>query len=258
MIDLEVRVLGPVELWLDFRQVSLGTPKQRCLLAALAMTPGRPIPVDVLVDRLWGDETPSEVRNSLYSYVARLRRTLWQESAGAVELTRNATSYSLQIDPRCVDVHHARELVDEATVAVSAGRDAAAVRLHRRALRLWRGEPLCGLRGAWAERTRAGLRQEMLTVLTECFAAELRLGRHASVIGEISAAVSEYPLDEALASQLMLCLYRSHRHADAIAVFHRIKAGLADQLGLDPGPGLRQLYGDFLRNDASLDLRATR
>src|ERR1700730_13287009 len=104
MIDLEIRVLGPVELWLDFRQVSLGTPKQRCLLAALALQPGRPVPVDVLVDRLWGDELPSEVRNSLYTYVARLRRTLWRESAGALLLTRNATSYSLQIDTRCVDV----------------------------------------------------------------------------------------------------------------------------------------------------------
>lgn len=252
MKDLRIRLLGPVDMRSDFRQISLGTPKQRCLFAALVLHPGRPVPLDVLVDRLWGDSPPGEARKSLYTYVARLRRILWQESAGAIVLNRQAANYSLHIDPQWVDVHHARRLIDQASASAGAGHDDAAVRQLRAALALWTGDPLSGLRSDWAERTRAGLRHEMLAALTKCFASQLRLGRHADVIGELSAAVSEHPLDEALACQLMLSLYRSHRRVEALAVFHRAKAALADRLGLDPGPRLRQLHAEMLRNEASL------
>jgi DNA-binding SARP family transcriptional activator len=162
----------------------------------------------------------------------------------------------LEIDSSRVDLWHARALVERAAGAVAVGRDDEGARLYRSALSLWRGDPLCGLRGTWAERTRNGLRQERLAALTRCVAVELRLGRHEQLIREISTELAEHPLDEVLAGQLMLCLYRSHRHAEALAVFYRIKRELASHLGLDPGPDLRRRYEEFLRNDASLDLRA--
>lgn len=256
MSNVEIRLLGPVEFWSDLRKIPAGSPKQRCLLAVLAYTPGYPVSLDGLVERLWGQDPPKGAYHSLYTYIARLRRPLYDASGGDAVIVRTAASYTLQIDPECVDLHQARAEVQQAVAAVAAGQDEMAVRRYRRALQRWRGEPLAGLRGAWTERVRVGFRQERLAALTECFAAQLRLGRHTQVVGEISAAFSDHPLDEALASQLMLSLYRSRRPADALAVFHQTKAELASQLGLDPGPGLVQLYRSILRNDSSLDLPA--
>jgi DNA-binding SARP family transcriptional activator len=258
MAKLKVRLLGPVGLWSDLREIPLGTPKQRCLLAALALAPGRPVSIGALIERLWGQSPPNKTNNSLYTYVARLRGLLKNESAGTVELTRNATSYLLKIDPECVHLHQSRTLLCQAASAVADGRDDAAVSLYLRALRLWRDEPLAGLRGAWADRARAGLMQERLAALSEYFAAELRLGRHVQVIRELSTATSEHPLDETLAGQLMVSLYRSQRRIDALTVFHWVKDELAEQLGLNPGPDLRRLYEELLRNDPALDLRARR
>lgn len=253
-MDLEIRLLGPVEMQTSLREIPLGPPKQRCVFASLVLTPNRPVPLKTLLDRLWGIDPPEAAINNLYTYVARLRRLLRSGSSNRVEVIRNSTSYTLKIDPACVDIHRARALVRQAEAAVEAGQDGMASELYQQALQFWRGEPLCGLSGDWAELARAGLKRERLSALTGYFAAELRLGRHAQVIGELSTAVSEHPLDEALASQLMLCLYRSHRHAEALNVFHWIKAELANQLGIDPGPGLRQLHEELLRNDSSLQL----
>jgi DNA-binding SARP family transcriptional activator len=253
MTAVRLKILGPVEMWAGFRQVPLGTPKQQCLIAALAITPGRPVALETLAYRLWGEEKPNEVNNNIRTYVARLRRVLRHEFAGDIELIRKADSYLLDIDEQWVDLWQARALVERAATAVSAGDDATDVSLYRRALRLWSPDPLCGLRGTWAERTRMGLDQERLATLTRYFAAELRLGEHERLIGPLFTEVSERPLDESLASQLMLSLYRSHRHADALAVFHRIKSELDTQIGVDPGPGLRRLYMALLRNEPLLD-----
>jgi DNA-binding SARP family transcriptional activator len=204
--------------------------------AALVLRSGRPIPVNSLADQLWGDKKPDEARRSLYTYIARLRRLLRTETQDKIKIVRSASSYTMQVDPLLTDVHLARMLVREAESAAADGRHDDAVRLYRQALRHWRGEPLCGLPGAWAEFTSAGLKRERLSTLINYFAAELRLGRHAQVIGELSSAVAEYPLDEVLASQLMLSLYRSHRRAEALDVYRLIKAELADRLGVDPGP----------------------
>ncbi|MDT4989222.1 MAG: hypothetical protein QOI74_3316 [Micromonosporaceae bacterium] len=253
MADGRLTILGPVEMWAGFRQVPLGTPKQQCLIAALAITPGRPVALDTLAYRLWGEEKPNEVNNNIRTYVARLRSALRHGFVGGVELIRKADSYVLDIDAQRVDLWRARALTEQAGAAVGAGDDGTAVCLYRRALRMWSPDPLCGLRGTWAERTRTGLGQERLATLTRYFAAELRLGEHERLIGPLFTEVSERPLDESLASQLMLSLYRSHRHADALAVFHRIRSELDTQIGVVPGPGLRRLYTDLLRNDPRLD-----
>lgn len=258
MATVDIRVLGPVEMWVNSEKIPLGTPKQRCLLAALVMNPGRPVSLETLAERLWGDEAPGGVNNNISTYVARLRQLLRHESSGEVELRRHADSYTLEIASQQVDLWLARALADQAATAVSGGRDEHAVRSYRCARGLWRGDPLCGLRGAWAERTRTSLRRERVAAVTQLFAAELRLGRHEQVIGELSLEAADAPLDEALAGQLMLSLYRSHRHAEALAVFHRIKADLADRIGVDPDRGLRRLYGEILRNDARLELPAVR
>jgi DNA-binding SARP family transcriptional activator len=106
----------------------------------------------------------------------------------------------------------------------------------------------------WAERTRTALRQERVSALIRYFDTELRLGGHERLIGPLWSEAGENPLDESLAGQLMVCLYRSHRYAAALAVYQRIKADLANELGIDPGPGLRRRYAEILRNDPCLDV----
>jgi DNA-binding SARP family transcriptional activator len=250
MGDVEISILGAVEMRVNSRRINLGTPKQRCLFVALTVNPGRPVTIETIASRLWGAQLPGDVNNNIYTYVARLRRLLRQESTGVPLLACGAESYVLEIEPQCVDLWQVRALVERADMAVTAGRDDEGFLLYRDALRLWRAEPLCGLRGAWVERTRTALKHEQLAVLIRYSTVGLRLGRHEQLIGELAAVLSENPLDEALASQLMLSLYRSDQRADALAVFHRIRAGLENEIGLDPGPGLRQLYRDLLRSDS--------
>ena len=246
MGDVRITVLGAVEMRVNTRRIDLGTPKQRCLFAALAVSPGRPVTIETIAARVWGAQPPGDVNNNIYTYVARLRRRLRQESTDVPLLACGAESYVLEVEPRCVDLWQVRALVERADTAVAAGRDDDGLLLYRDALRLWRDEPLCGLRGAWVERTRTALKHEHLAVLMRYSAVGLRLGRHEQLVGELASVLSENPLDEALAGQLMLSLYRSDRRAHALAVFHRIRAELENEIGVDPGPGLRQLYADLL------------
>lgn len=250
MPDVRLRILGPVEMWNGLRRVPLGTPKQRCLIAALAITPGRPVALETLAHRIWGDDRPSGINNNIRTYVARINRSLRREFAGAVGVLRASDSYLLDVDTALIDLWAARSLIDRATAAAASGDDVAAVAGYRAALDLWGADLLCGLRGPWAERTRIGLRQERLAALSQYCAAELRLGHHDRLVGPLSAEVSEHPLDESLAGHLMISLHRSHRPADALAVYHRIRHELAEQIGIDPGPALRLLYAALLRNDS--------
>jgi DNA-binding SARP family transcriptional activator len=250
MTDMRIRVLGPVEIWKATRRLPLGPPKQRCLVAALAITPGRPVTLETLAYRIWGDQRPMGVNNNIRTYVARLRRLLKQELPGAVTISRWADGYVLDIDRHRIDLWWARRLIEEAG---AAGDDTTAAALYSRALCLWEAHPLAGLPGVWAERTRTALRQERVSALIHFFEIELRLGGHERMIGPLWSEAGENPLDESLAGLLMVCLYRSHRYAAALAVYQRIKTDLADELGIDPGPGLRSRYAEILRNDPRLD-----
>ena len=214
----------------------------------LAINANHPVSLDTLVERLWDQHPPTRAYHSIYTYVARLRRLLEADGEGAARIARNGASYSLHIKAESVDLHKARALLHRALNSP----DEIASRLYCEALELWQGETLSGLRGAWTERTRSVLRQERLAALTARYAAELRLGRHSQIVGELSGDVSEHPLDEALAGLLMVSLHRCTRQADAIAVFHQIKGELVRQLGLYPGPQLQRLYEGFLRNDSGL------
>jgi DNA-binding SARP family transcriptional activator len=245
-----VRLLGPVELWGERGRLALGTPRQRCVLALLAMTPGQPVALETLVDRVWGDQAPRNARDVLYSHVSRLRGPLRQVGG---DLVRRDGGYVLEVDSDRVDLHRARRLAADARAATGtpAGERRAA-KLLGEARGLWRGTPLAGLPGDWAARVRSGLDQERLATLTEWFEVELRRGEHASVIGPLSAAQAEYPLAEPLAGQLMLALYRIGRQADALEVYPRLRRRLVDEIGDEPAGWLRELHGRILRRDAGL------
>jgi DNA-binding SARP family transcriptional activator len=206
----EFGVLGAVEAQIDGRPVDLGHARQRAVLGVLLAEAGRPVPVDQLVDRVWGEDVPQRVAGALYSYLSRLRRAVGD--AAGVAIKRQPGGYLLTVDPQVVDLHQFRRLV---MLARSSDSDQGAAESFAAALGLWRGEPFAGLDTPWL----TSMRQ---VLFSERFAAELdrndvllRLGRHAELLPALSAAVAEHPLDERLAEQSMLALYRCGRQGDA-------------------------------------------
>ncbi|WP_188197056.1 AfsR/SARP family transcriptional regulator [Nonomuraea sp. SYSU D8015] len=158
---MDLRLLGLPTLEVGSRVFRLGTPKQLVVVASLALSPGRPLPVETLIFRLWSDAPPGEARAGIRTYVARLRQTL-RQAGEEIELSRAGGGHVLQLPDQAVDLHRFRALAGRARTAVEAGEDEAAVKLLEEALALWRGEPLAGIPGGWAGRVREGLAREYL------------------------------------------------------------------------------------------------
>ncbi|MFE4668828.1 BTAD domain-containing putative transcriptional regulator [Streptomyces sp. NPDC056716] len=248
---LRLRLLGPVELLGAKGTVPLGTPKQRCLLAALALAPGKPVPMDTLVTRLWGESAPVNARSIVYTYVSRLRHPLRQAGGGAV-IQRGADGYRLDIPAYTIDLHQMRRLGDLARRSTSPE---TAARLLGEAEALWWGPPLTGLRGPWADSVRQGLRRERRELRRERFAIEVRRGRHEEVIRPLSGAVADNPLDGPLVGLLMLALYRSGSQVDALELHRRTYERYRDDLGMNLDSALQRLHRLILTQDQVLERR---
>ncbi|MCT9935390.1 tetratricopeptide repeat protein [Planotetraspora sp. A-T 1434] len=251
---MEFRLLGPVEAWHGDRRLSLGGPKPRALLAALLLNSGKVISGDRLVDILWGERPPKSAHGLIQTYVYGLRRTL---SAVGDEHTieTRPPGYLAHPKPEQVDLEIFERMVANGRSHAEKNDHQSAAEVMRAALQLWRGAALGGigdaLRGE-AER----LEEIRLTVLEERIDAELALGREMETVGELVELVKGQPAREHLRAQLIVTLYRLGRQADAMTVYHEGRQRLADELGVDPGAELQQLYGAMLRADPSL-LRPT-
>ena len=240
----EFRVLGPLEVTSGGRAVALGGPRQRALLAFLLLHGNELVSRQRLVDCLWGERAPETAANALQVAVHGLRRLL---GAGRVE-TRG-TGYQLRVEPGELDLERFRGLVLQAR---SANPTAAAKTLVD-ALALWRGAPLADTADAPFARTEIGrLEEERLAALEARIDADLELGRHAELVGELETLVAEHPFREALRCRQLLALYRSGRQADALEAYARARRMLVEELGVDPGPALQELERAILRQDASL------
>ena len=250
---MEFRLLGPVELWAAGKQHDLGSTKERCILAVLLMAEGRPVSVEALIDRVWNDDPPAEVRRSLHVDVSRLRRCLRAADPNQhAELRAMAHTYALDIDPDTLDLHRFRRLrVQAASILDSGDRKEAAV-LLREAEQLWRGEPLAGLSGQWVERCRVGLDSEYRSAAFGLADIELSMGHHADMIGYLLGLTERYPLDETLARRLMVAYYRCGRQADALQFYLTISRSLSTETGVDPSPELQELQQRILHHDPSL------
>ncbi|GGV04032.1 AfsR/SARP family transcriptional regulator [Streptomyces spectabilis] len=240
-MDLGIRVLGPVELRGAGPGERLGSAKERLVLAALALDAGRPVSLDTLIHRLWDDAPPAKPRASVHAYAARIRRRLRAAHDGEL-LLQQAHTYTLALHPRHVDCHRFAELADRARVLTDGGGDAEALGLLREAEELWRGEPLAGLPGLWAERVRAGLEEKHLAAHLTRFGIELRRGHFAELVPEVGALLEQYPSDETLACQLMTAAYGCGRQSDALRVYDTVRRRLREQLGTDPGDALTRLH----------------
>src|SRR5689334_1870825 len=249
---IEFRVLGPLEVEVDGRAASLGGPKQRALLAALLLDAGRVVATERLIDAVWGEAPPATARHSVEVYVSRLRSALADE-AGVLLGTRQP-GYVLRIDRDQLDLSRFEDLVAEGRAALAEDDPERAAARLREALALWRGAPLADVRFESPERRDADRLEELrLATLGDRIEADLAIGRHADLIGELEALVAEHPLREPLRAQLMLALYRSGRQADALGVYRQTRRVLREELGLEPGAPLQQLERQILLHDPALD-----
>jgi DNA-binding SARP family transcriptional activator/Flp pilus assembly protein TadD len=248
---VELRLLGPVELVAGGRRVDLGPPQRRGVLAALAVDAGRLVPVDTLLDRVWGEPRPDLARRSLHAHIARLRRVLEGAEVagdGPARLMSLPNGYLLDLDRDLVDLHRFRRLVD---LARDPGRaDAERVTLLREALRLWRGAPLADLSGRWAAGVGEGWRQQHLDATLGWARAELRLGDPEAVIGPLTDLAGDHPLVEPLVAVLMRALYAAGHSARALALYASARERLVRELGAEPGAELREVHRGVLRGEA--------
>jgi DNA-binding SARP family transcriptional activator/tetratricopeptide (TPR) repeat protein len=245
---LQLRLLGPVEAWDGERQVRLEGPRQRLVLAALALDVGRSVPLAGLVNTIWGDDPPATAKQQVQSSISALRRVL----GGAIVTT--ASGYELSVPAELVDVHVFEAEVADARRCAAGDPRRAAERL-RDALALWRGSALTGMPGLAAQAVR--LEERRLAVLEERIDLDLEVGRHADLVAELSGLVAAHPLRERLIAQLMLALYRSGRQSDALQTYRLAEVRMAAELGLDPGDELRRLRLAILRADPALDAPAS-
>src|SRR5690242_12071227 len=252
-----LRILGPMEVWQGEQRLALGGPRQLALFAFLVLHPNRAVSRDELIDAVWGPAR-NDADNRLQMAIARLRKSL--EPISGKPGTRLQTvkgGYLLTVAPGDLDADGFHAAVHAGSRALDAGRPAEAVELLTEALGLWRGPPLAEV--AFEDFAQGEIRRlnELRIRALECrIDAELALGRHAEVIGELESLVTDAPTREHTAGQLMVALYRCGRQADALDVYQRVRAALAQELGLEPGPALRSLQVEILEQAASLDAPA--
>ena len=250
---MEFRLLGPMEVLDRGTPLALGGLKQRALLARLLVTANRTVSVDRLVDDLWGDAVPGTAVKMVQIYVSQLRKVLPAE----VLVTR-PPGYIVEVDPEAIDVGRFDRLRRTGRAALEAGEPGTAAARLSDALGLWRGEALAEFGEPFAQVERNHLHELRLVCLEDRVEAELMQGRHAELVGELAAEVARLPLRERLHRQWMLALYRSGRHADALAVYEDFRRRLDDELGLEPSVQLRELQVLILNQDPSLELQASR
>lgn len=249
---MEFRLLGPVEVAVDKRIVPLGSPRQRAVLAMLALAAPEVVSIDRFVDGLWGENPPGNPVAALQVFVHGLRKVLREASPDDL-IAHVAPGYRLLIDPVQTDIGRLQALQQQSRTARETGDLADAGRALTEARELWRGPALADVRSTpFAGPEAVRLDELRLLIEEDAFDVGLALGEHAALIDPLTSAVNEHPMRERFWGQLMTALYRSDRQADALATYARARERLADELGIDPGQALQQLELAILRQDPSI------
>ncbi|MFF2625084.1 BTAD domain-containing putative transcriptional regulator [Kitasatospora griseola] len=241
-VHVDFRLLGEIEVRSAGRALDIGAPRQQLVLAALLVDARRPVPIEALVDRVWGHDPPANPRPVLYAHLSRIRALLRRLDGGPpARIERRHAGYVLDVDPEQIDLHRFRRLVadrqhDDETRAATLAE----------ALDLWRGEPLAGLSGAWAAQVRTGWHQRRLDAAVQWAQAEFRLGRATAVVSAVPDLAAEYPLAEPLEHVLIQALHATGRGAEALHRYGLVRRRLAEELGADPGRDLQTLYRTVL------------
>ena len=244
---MEFEILGPVTVRRDGEPVPLGGPRQRALLALLLVHGDDFVATDVLIDELWPSEPPQSGATVVQNQVWRLRKAL-----GAERILTQGGGYAVRTEPGELDLSRFRELVRRAEGSEPSARAA----LLRDALELWHGQAISDVTETPTLRLEAArLEEARLATLEDRVEAELELGRQGDLVGELATLTARYPLRERLRAQQIRALYKAGRQAEALDVYRETRRLLADELGLEPGPELRELQQAILRQDPSLTAR---
>jgi DNA-binding SARP family transcriptional activator/class 3 adenylate cyclase len=244
---MDFRLLGPIDASVGPAHIKLGASKQRALLARLLLDAGRVVAVDRLVDDLWGEEAPDSAAKMVQIHVSHLRKVLPAD----VVHTR-PPGYVAEVEPDDIDVMRFARLRAQGAAALAAGDPRTGTNLLTQALSLWRGPALAGLSEPFAQTERTHLEELRLQCFEDRIEGGLALGEHAALAAELEGVLVEHPLRERPRRQLMLALYRSGRHAEALEAYRSFRRMLDEDLGIDPSPALRELEGMILRHDPGL------
>ncbi|ALG08298.1 AfsR/SARP family transcriptional regulator [Kibdelosporangium phytohabitans] len=247
---MRFRVLGPVEVAGAGGVARLGGAKQVALVSELIMSANRVVPTERIATASWGANPPAGAAAALHTSLSRLRRALADvEDGGEDRVITHSTGYQLRVEPGELDLDEFNDMVAKAR---ATDEPAEAAELFSSALALWRGPALTGVPGELAEAWASGLADLHLEVTEELLECRLACGEHAVVVSELGVLVARNPLRERLRGQLMLALFRVGRQAEALASYRELYGLLADELGIQPTPGLQQLHQRILAGDATL------
>lgn len=245
---MDFRILGPPDLSGSGPQHIKLPPQLWGVLASLLMAEGKSVPVDSLVDHLWGWNPPPMANATVRTYVSRINTLLVQDG---IRIGHRARGYLLPVDPQLVDLHKFRSLRRQAESVAESGDLGHAAALLRQADQLWRGPALMGLSGEWVSARRLTLDEERHETVKLRIGIELDLGRQANLLGELRELSERHPFDEEVARDLMISLYRLGRKKDAIQVGREVSERFVEA-GIEPGPQLRDVHTRILRGDAGL------
>ncbi len=251
--DVEFRLLGPLEAAADGgAPIALGSAKPRAFLTILLLRAGELVSRDRLIEDIWGEDAPATAGHSLEVYASGIRKAL---GPGGAALVARSGAYVLDVERDAIDVTRFERLAAEGRVALGEGDASRALERLAAALALWRGPALADVAyESFAQAEIARLDELRLSAIEDRIEAELRLRRHAELVGELRALAAANPVRERLTGQLMLALYRTGRQAEALDVYRSARDRLADELGIDPSPELRALETAILRQADELDV----
>ena len=249
---VEFLILGPLEVLSDGEPLPLGGAKQRAALAILLLHRNEVVSRDRLIDGLWGESPPPSATHTLETYMSRLRKALHQGGDPERLLTR-PPGYLLRVEGGELDLERLEILMGRGKRALTSADPAKAAGALREGLALFRGAPLEDLAYSPFAQDEVGRLEDLrIAALEQRIDADLAMGRHSELVGELETLTAKYPLRERFWAQSMLALYRSDRQGEALGTFDRARHVLAEELGVDPGQSLRQLHEDILRQDAAL------
>jgi DNA-binding SARP family transcriptional activator/pimeloyl-ACP methyl ester carboxylesterase len=245
---VEFRLLGPLEVIDGTAPLPVASGKQGALLALLLLNANRAVARDRIVDELWGDDAPDSAPKMVQIYVSQLRKLLPEP-----RLHTRPPGYAIEVRDDELDLARFERLLEASRPALAGGEASRAAAMLREALALWRGPALAEFSEPFTRHERARLEELRVAALEARIEAELALGRHAEVVGELESLMAKNPLREQLRSQHMLALYRSRRHAEALASYRAFRQALDDELGIEPTAELKELERRMLRQDAGLE-----
>ncbi|WP_033342395.1 AfsR/SARP family transcriptional regulator [Catenuloplanes japonicus] len=242
-------ILGPLRAANGDVDAPVAAGRDRVVLAMLLLNSLHVVSIDQLVDALWDESPPATARGQLQSSVSRIRRALAEAGLPAELIVTDPAGYRLVADPDQIDVNVFARRLGQARLAVEKEQWTEARDHFRAALSLWQGPTLAGITSPAVRRAAAALDEQRLLAIEDTFDVELRLGLEREAIGGLTGLVERHPLRERLRGQLMIALYRAGRQADALAVYRDAREALAGELGIEPGPALREVQRAILTGE---------